>query len=893
MVVRGAPAPGDESGLSPTANDRPVVAVVIPVHRHSVLVVEAVQSVLRQKARFPIAAIIVDDGCPFAETMLVGISYATGSRNVRYLQQMNGGLSSARNRGIDHVLAEMPTVQAVFFLDADNRISPTTIDTSFALLRPDQGIGWVYPNIDRFGIAWSGNYTGPYSRLLHVTFDNICEAGSLVAREVLKAGVRFDETMKLGGEDWDFWLQCLEKGYTGINNPIAGFEYRHRPESMISTTKRQIAQVREQLRARHPLLNSFAALLAFEHREAPRFLCIDPLTGDASAFSDPAHEPHAMSTADVIRAVQAEAHEPETHGLPGLLLWMSPATLQLLADFRIVWSLLNVIEKRQRHHDAIAVVLEHDAGRLGFAFAEADDAPSVPDSVHGIGARLSLLTRDAPERVASRRERARPAGDVGKLLTIRIRGPFGARAVGGMAFRAEAPIRAMSAALAAADPPLAKSPRWSWRTAHFPRVADRAKLIARHLGLIDPIPRIPDSSRVQVAIALPSSGHGDTERISFAVARELRRAGYEPHLFVFGPSSLRIPTGEKLFFSSVNFFAEKTHALRGGEHVHMGHELSLERDRGAMVREVLGFLAGMDVVVNFDVAPLNAAAGALRARGVRFLSHLHALDRTAFGRPVGNRYLALAFEHGQDAILVSSRRLANWLHGMGVPRDKVWVIPNAGTSASPAKPPPGIAAPRRTRSANTPIKAVYLGKLESSHGIERFVAAVQLAKARGSPVSWRVIGVDARQNQRAAPWIQRLSALDLPVEPLAPGVEGQSRILMEADVLVMPSRSETAPLLLVDAQRLGCVPVVTNSGSFAELIDGGTDGILIDDGDDASVAAAVVAQIEWLADDRDRVMQLAEGAMARAARLDWSASCKPLVDLLRAWFPGKPTRSAQ
>src|SRR5262245_50284021 len=79
---------------------QPSVGVVIPVHHHSMLVAEAVHSVLAQSLQPPPHAVIVDDGCDFPETSEIcrGLAAAHPDR-VTYLRRSNGGLSAARNTG--------------------------------------------------------------------------------------------------------------------------------------------------------------------------------------------------------------------------------------------------------------------------------------------------------------------------------------------------------------------------------------------------------------------------------------------------------------------------------------------------------------------------------------------------------------------------------------------------------------------------------------------------------------------------------------------------------------------------------------------------------------------------------------------------------------------------
>ncbi len=81
----------------------------------------------------------------------------------------------------------------------------------------------------------------------------------------------------------------------------------------------------------------------------------------------------------------------------------------------------------------------------------------------------------------------------------------------------------------------------------------------------------------------------------------------------------------------------------------------------------------------------------------------------------------------------------------------------------------------------------------------------------------------------------------------------------------MPSRWEGAPLMIAEAQQLGCVPVATAVGAVDELINHGRDGILIRNGNDAQIVADMTRILTILAQDREALMRTAEGALASAA----------------------------
>ncbi|HVX82131.1 MAG TPA: glycosyltransferase family A protein, partial [Devosiaceae bacterium] len=336
----------------------PRVVVVIPVFKHSGLLAEAVESVLAQTANFEIAVVIVNDGCPFPETEEIGQAYALANSNVFYLRKPNGGLSSARNFGIDFAARTFPGYEAIYLLDADNRITPSALQSLMDFLETRPDVAWVYPNIDKFGIAWSGNYTTEYSRLLHLTFDNICEAGSLITRRVIDAGVRFDETMKSGFEDWEFWLSALDKGFLGANYPYFGFEYRQRAESMLRDSNRSRDSILSYIHLKHKALFTTDTLLGYEHEEAPRYTHVAIGTYLVEAFTDPEapHDSHKLD--EFVRRFWAARNEPDTYGTPPFLIWMAASQMAALARLKLLHNVLWLAERLTDSYNFVAIRLE-------------------------------------------------------------------------------------------------------------------------------------------------------------------------------------------------------------------------------------------------------------------------------------------------------------------------------------------------------------------------------------------------------------------------------------------------------------------------------------------------------------------------------------------------------
>ena len=248
------------------------VAVIVPTYKQPGLLAEALDTALHQRTDFGYSIVVVEDGCPFPETAQVCRDFAAAHPGrIHHLRKRNNGLSAARNTGIDFALTAFPSLEAVYFLDSDNRIQPLLLQRLFdALRRSGPKIGWAYPDIDKFGFPEFCDTSGDYSPLEHL-FRNVSEAGSMASRRLLDAGARFDETMRKGCEDWEFWLQGLELGFRGVHVPFAGFRYRRRGESMLMDAERDMAPIRAHLYSRHPGLFGVKAIARLEAEASRRY----------------------------------------------------------------------------------------------------------------------------------------------------------------------------------------------------------------------------------------------------------------------------------------------------------------------------------------------------------------------------------------------------------------------------------------------------------------------------------------------------------------------------------------------------------------------------------------------------------------------------------------------
>ncbi len=269
----------------------------------------------------------------------------------------------------------------------------------------------------------------------------------------------------------------------------------------------------------------------------------------------------------------------------------------------------------------------------------------------------------------------------------------------------------------------------------------------------------------------------------------------------------------------------------------------------------------MQAVITTHAFAGHALAGRLRRFGVVTACGLHVMEQGPWGEPAGNPQIALGYEHGYDWFLCHSAALARWCAAAGVPREKILRLANApGYEADPARVAAALAA-RRQRPPG-PLRALVLGRLDRQKAPERLAG---LIAATAGQVVWRIVG---RAELDAAP------PLPVPVEPPVREAAALDALYAWADVLVLASRFEGVPLSVLEAQRMGCVPVAPAVGALAEAITDGETGLLLPRAED------IAAVLLRLAGDPALLLKLAEGAARQAAGRSWRVEARRLAEAL-------------
>ena len=189
----------------------PNVSVIIPTFNRAHLIQESVSSVLSQTFK-PKEVIVVDDGSSdktWDVLKNLGFSLSESQKNsLRYIYKENGGVSSARNIGI-----ELSSSEYVALLDSDDQWKPTKLEAQLSSLKKESfscrvshtNEIWVRNGIRVNQHKKHGKNGGDlFEKCLKMCC--ISPSSALIHRSVFNDLGGFDESLK-ACEDYDFWLR--------------------------------------------------------------------------------------------------------------------------------------------------------------------------------------------------------------------------------------------------------------------------------------------------------------------------------------------------------------------------------------------------------------------------------------------------------------------------------------------------------------------------------------------------------------------------------------------------------------------------------------------------------------------------------------------------------------
>ncbi len=179
-----------------------------------------------------------------------------------------------------------------------------------------------------------------------------------------------------------------------------------------------------------------------------------------------------------------------------------------------------------------------------------------------------------------------------------------------------------------------------------------------------------------------------------------------------------------------------------------------------------------------------------------------------------------------------------------------------------------IAQERQPNESGAPLRVLFVGSLTQAKGLGYLLEAVaQLGRA----IEFTLIGRRVSETMPAPAlltkyrWIPSLPHDELLAE------------MSRHDVLVLPSLHEGFGLVMSEAMSQGLVVITTPHTAGPDLIADGLDGFLVP----IRSAPAIEEKLALLAQDRDRLASMQEGARRKAAFFTWENYRQAIVRVAR------------
>lgn len=208
--------------------NNPIISIIVPVYKVEQYIRQCLDSILASTFT-DFELLLVDDGSP-DQSGVICDEYALKDSRIKVFHKPNGGVSSARNLGLDNAQGEWVT-----FIDSDDLIAPTFLEGLYKPIAKGENVDFVQGGCT--------NYEKDYPTTINHQFDYcVCDLPRIVFEkmegltfsklfrtEIINISetrqLRFDEHMKLC-EDMDFTYRYLMISKCSAFVPEVGYLYR-------------------------------------------------------------------------------------------------------------------------------------------------------------------------------------------------------------------------------------------------------------------------------------------------------------------------------------------------------------------------------------------------------------------------------------------------------------------------------------------------------------------------------------------------------------------------------------------------------------------------------------------------------------------------------------------
>lgn len=200
------------------------VSIVIPCYNQGNFIEETIDSVINQTYN-NWECVIVDDGST-DESLKILESKVGGDSRFKVISIKNSGVAFARNIAIKESKGTF-----ILPLDGDDKINKKYLELAVEYFEKKPETDLLYCNAEYFGVK-KGIWVLPEYSYSFLMNGNCIFCSAIYRRkDYMEKTKGYDEELKYGYEDWEFWLQLLNSSSNVVKLPQVLFYYRQHHES--------------------------------------------------------------------------------------------------------------------------------------------------------------------------------------------------------------------------------------------------------------------------------------------------------------------------------------------------------------------------------------------------------------------------------------------------------------------------------------------------------------------------------------------------------------------------------------------------------------------------------------------------------------------------------------
>ncbi|HTK05510.1 MAG TPA: glycosyltransferase family 4 protein [Candidatus Eisenbacteria bacterium] len=293
-----------------------------------------------------------------------------------------------------------------------------------------------------------------------------------------------------------------------------------------------------------------------------------------------------------------------------------------------------------------------------------------------------------------------------------------------------------------------------------------------------------------------------------------------------------------------------------------------------------------DLLVVSHLLPMGQIARILKKkRGLKYAVIVHGMDvALALQAGGGKRKRAKAILADAEIVVANSMYTAGLAESAGAPKEKIMVVrPSPSFPGYLTITPEHVAETRAKYGFDPTFTLLSLGRLVARKGFAEAIEAIALLKERGRTARLVIAG-DGPERKKLEKLVEAKGVADRVGFVGKVPDEDVPALFGACDAFVMAPKSigpdvEGFGIVYLEANLMGKPVIGSRAGGVPEAVKDGETGLLVNPGDPAAIADAIVR----LMDDPTYASMLGQTGRRRVMQeFDWKLQCSPFVKAVLA-----------